>query len=282
MARRAMFTGADSIKGMFLQSYQANYSYSLAYAEKGDPCFQYAGDDHEKGEADFEAYIDALDDNGNDDLLYLRFHPLEKKKGQSIPYIDRKTDVIVVTPIRVKKLGEGDIINGVGEVRENSGTWKMYEAVNAIKTLPQAMLERQTAFEEKMLLLLDEPEGPPITGVKIDPTEKYITMAIGALKEPNVIQNIQGLIKMFFPNYQPPQMARPQPAINGINDTQMAEPQTEQQTQTQEVDIDLLNSHLNRLAAHCNLTGDLGKLADLAEQNPQMFQMVLTQLRSLK
>jgi hypothetical protein len=275
MARRAMLTGADNIKRMFTQAYQPAYVYSVAYVENGAPCFQYCDADHDKGEQEFEAYIDMLDDSGNDDLLYIRFHPLEKKKGLVTAYVDKKTPTILVIPVRVHTVGEGSIVNGVGEA--NGGTWKMYEAVNAIKALP----DRQAAFEERVLALLEEPEDATVIAGPVDQTEKYVNMVVGALKEPNVIANIHAVIRMFNPNYNPPVVQRPQPAISGVNDTQMPEQIQQQAPPQQDVDVDALNVVLNRLNAHCNLVDDLGRLATLAEQNPAMFKMVLTQLRSL-
>src|SRR5580692_3168302 len=162
MAKRAMFTGADSIKSVFDQMYQPGYAYSLSYSERGDPCFQFCDVDQERGKEEFEAYIDHLDLAGNDDLLHLRFHPMPK--GQNEKFITKNNPVIVVTPIRVKKVGEAGIqmINGVGEVRENDTTWRMFKAIESIEKLPA----QQAAFEARIMGMFDQEEPAPV--VKVD------------------------------------------------------------------------------------------------------------------
>ena len=60
--------------------------------------------------------------------------------------------------------------------------------------------------------------------------------------------------------------------INGTADTLQAGP----------VDENVLNNALDRLHKVCKIDTDLSLLADLAENNPAMFQMLLSNLRSNK
>jgi hypothetical protein len=149
--------------------------------------------------------------------------------------------------------------------------YKMFEAIQLIKDLPSKMDERQTAFEARMLALMEE---EPEAVEPVDPVEKYVGMAIGALKEPNVMANVIGLVKMFIPNYNPPFMQSQNTAatISGTDNQGTAQPVP--------VDVDKLDAALVRLSKHCKLDDDLTKLADIAENNPQYFKMLLTGLRS--
>jgi hypothetical protein len=267
--KRATYTGADDIQNAFETMYEDGYCYSV-WASERDIAFQFPYADHEKGRQYFNDNIAALDQSGNDDLFTLKFHPAVKNKE----FVEKKTTVICSIPFRVKSLS-GDIMNGVGEpntAAHGIGTYKMFEAIEAIKSLPAKMDERQAAFETRMLAMM-EAEPEPVE--QIDPIEKYVGMAIGALKEPNVMQNVAGILAMIFPGYKLPTMQQQQqPAISGTNETEIVD------QQPKEVDIEKLDLALQRLAKHCELDNDLTRLADIAENNPQYFKMMLLSLRS--
>jgi hypothetical protein len=166
--------------------------------------------------------------------------------------------------------GEGmEVINGVGETRENASTWRMFKAIEGLEKLPT----QQAEFEARIMGLLEEEPAP--VPVEIDKNQRYIEMAIGALKEPNVIANIQGLIKMFFPNYS----AQPiQPAISGVHE-QAELNQGNALAAYSQPQIDSLNQSLTVLANYCQLDADLKLLADLAQTDPQQFSFLLKMLR---
>jgi hypothetical protein len=265
--KKATYTGADDVISAFDSMYEPEYCYSV-WATENDISYQFPFTDHEKGLQAFHDNINALDQAGNDDLFTVKFHP-QLKKGE---YINKKTTVVYAIPFRVKRLGE-DIMNGVGEPNTSAhgiGTYKMFEAIEAIKSLPGKMDERQTAFETRMLAMMEvEPEAE-----QVDPIEKYVGMAIGALKEPNVMQNVAGILAMIFPGYKLPVMQnQQQPVISGTNDTEVNEP-------VKEIDLERLDAALQRLAKHCRLDDDLTKLADIAETNPAYFKMMLMSLRA--
>ncbi len=269
--KRAVYTGSNNIKSAFDTLYEDEYCYSIWLAGEKNPCVQHPFTDHERGRKNFDEYIEALDQAGNDDLFVLKFHPAETKKGPT-KYIDKNTTVISESPFRVTSLGN-DIVNGVGEPNPVHGgmSYRMFEAVDLMKKMPEALQARQLEFENKILMLLEdqEPEAP-----EVEPMEKYIGMAIGALKEPNVMQNVIGIIKMFAPNYNPsfmPQPQQQQPAISGVSD---------QPTAAHVINPDRLDNALVRLAKHCKIDEDLEKLANIAEQNPAMFNMLLMNLRA--
>lgn len=276
MAKRAMFTGADNVKAVFEQAYQPGYAYSLSYSERGDPCFQYYEADIEKGKDQFDAYVENLNDAGNDDLLHLRFHPLPKG-GEK--FITKSSPVILVTPVRVCPIGSNPVISGVGEVRDNSTSWGLMKAISAIEKLP----EQQAAFEAKIMGILEETEPEP-KPVKVDKNQQYLEMAIGALKEPNVIANIQGIIKMFFPNSK--LGGAPLPAIAGVHEPkEITMPEKALDPGMYPIDnytneqLQSLNMSCAILSQHCQLDSDLKILADMAQTNPQQFNFLLSMLR---
>ena len=270
--RRASYTGADDIRSAFNSLYKGDVCFSV-WPNDRVPLFQYTGDDHDMGIAFFEEHIMALEQAGNDELLFLRFHPMLKKGT----WVDKKTTTISETPFRVTELEIGKV-SGSAEPYSTGNAqvnFKMFEAIQVIKDLPEKMADRQSAFEQKVMLLLEEGEDDHAPEpVQVDPVEKYMNMAIGALKEPNVMNNVIGLIKMFVPNYNPPFMRNTQPAINGVADTETDQP-------IHQVNIDKLDAALVRLQKHCCLDDDLTRLADIAENDPKQFKMLLNLLRSM-
>lgn len=258
--QKATYTGINDIMAYYEAIMQdEGYSYSVWHSVK-DIAFQYNGPDHEKGKEFLYNNLTAMDQAENDNLLYLKFHP-PGVKG----YIDSKSKVICMSPVRVTEL---TALTAVGAVTETGGNFRMFEAIETLKQLPAAINDKLGAFEQRLQAMEDyEPEPEP------DKVEKVIGQISGLLENPMVqglVNSVIGtLFKMTNSNNNNVMQAH---QINGTTDNVPQGPVSEE----------VLNNALDRLHKVCKIDTDLSLLADLAENNPAMFQMLLANLRSNK
>jgi hypothetical protein len=276
MATYPIYTGLENVLEGFHSLYRDGYTFSLWNSSTGGAMsiiLQYPYEDHEKGVKFFEENATALSQSGNCDMFYLKFHPPLKKNE----YIDKKTAVISSTPIRINQLEEMEMsgITGNFSRTDPNGSFKMFEAVQAVKQLPQqieqVLNDRFTAYDLR-LKAIEESE-------MIDETPPGVMGQIGALLEnPQIAQAVPLLIETaigFIKSLLPKQPVMQENQISGTNPAPEA-------SNVKEVDNDMLNLALDRLNDHCQLDTDLTLLADMAEKNPVMFKMMLQSLRSQK
>lgn len=256
--QKATYTGVDSIMGYYDAIMQdEGYTYSVWHSVK-DIAFQYNGVDQEKGREFLCNNLMAMDQAENDNLLYLKFHP-PGVKG----FVDHKSKVVCMSPVRVAELTAG---TAVGAVTENGGNYRMFEAIESLKQLPGAISEKLNGFELR-LKAIEEYEGEP----EPDKVEKVIGQITGLLENPMIQGLVNGVLGQLFKmvgNATPMQQQ-----INGTTDNVAGD---------SPVNEAILNDALDRLHKVCKLDTDLSLLADMAESNPAMFQMLLSNLRNNK
>jgi len=268
------YIGVDAIMNAY-DSINADcqYFYSVWHSQK-DIAFQYVGEDARKARQYLLDCLTAMAQANNDNLLYLKFHPLDKKTK----YVNSRTDIIANTPICVVEPDENS--NAVGAVverdRSSDTGYNAYKMRLMLEELPATLDKKiNDAIEAR---LLETEDGEDIE--EIDPVQKTVGMITGLMSNPQ----IQGLIGQVLAYLKP---QTPSVRVNGLNMNEQQEQQVTEkvsaETPTAEimpVNEDMMNEALARLHGHCRLDSDLLLLADMAESNPAQFKMLLTMLRS--
>jgi hypothetical protein len=260
----------DSING------DCQYYFSVWHGQK-DIAFQYVGEDARKAREYLESNLKAMEQSGNDNLLYLKFHPLDKKTK----YINSKTDVIANTPICVIESENGEI-RGV-EVgprierdRSNDTGYNNYKMRLALEELPTRL---DAIIEEKLTARLSGIEDEEIEPIEpVDPVEKYIGIISGIASNPQIM----GIIGQVLNFLKPQPVPNPGIRINGMAMTDETKEVAENQNNNVEqieISEEILNEALGRLSAHCRIDTDLLLLADMADNDPAQFKFLLSMLR---
>lgn len=259
----------DSING------DCQYDFSVWHSQK-DIAFQYVGNDALKARQYLLDNLTAMADSGNDNLLYLKFHPANRKKqGEFINY---KTDIIANTPICCVDNYEEKISGTPERSRENDTGYNVYKMRLFMEELPNKL---DSIIEEKLSARVGAIDDEEIEEPEIDPVQKYIGIINGIASNPQVMAVIGQIL-----NFLKPQPVAA-PRINGMNEN--INRQAEQDgsgavnntapTEPVQISEEMVNEALQRLHPHCRIDTDLLLLADMAEQNPQQFQFLLTMLR---
>ena len=260
----------DSING------NCQYYYSVWHSQK-DIAFQYVGEDARQARQYLEDNLEAMAQAGNDNLLYLKFHPVDKKSK----YISYKTDIIANTPICCVAPSERPEIAGTPE-RDRSGDtgYQMYKTRLMLEELPATLdIKINEAIERRLL----EAEETDDLEEPIDPTQRIVGIINGIAGNPQIMGLIGQVLNFLKPNLPPIR-------INGMNENNNVpqvdvsqiekEPGNEADEVTAtELNDDMLNAALNRLHQHCRLDVDLTLLADMADNNPVLFNSMLGMLR---
>lgn len=264
---RAANVGVESV----LRAYEGmcqNYPYFSVWYTGREKAFQYNGDDLEAAKDFLSTSLRAMDCEGDTALYYLRVHPQKEtvyKPG---------SDVVCALPFRFNaKLNQmGFAGGGYGS---NQGIERL---ISSIETQNKAISDRLAALEAA------EPE----------PELDMLGKITGLLENPNIgphIGNVIGqvmsaVMQKLVPNACPTPPA--QVAISGIDlpgsiaeksGTAGVEAAGWDEGKTEDYEASV-HTQLDRLAAKCDLLADLTRLADIAENNPQMFNMLLNNLRA--
>lgn len=271
--QKAMYTGIDAIMSAFDSLSQTPY-YSVWMASPKDIIFQYNGDDKEAGRELLQNALTAFEQNGHNDILAIKFHtnPAPKKP---MPIITDKTPVIGSMYVRVCDVGSqnaANSINGVQQPYQGGGmSYQMYEAIAALKNLPSQMQDKLTPIEDRLEALEAGTQPMGTMGHVMD-----------FVNSPNATGIVQMILDRLIPSPGQPQLR----AVNGFpdqNNNQHPEQPVMQEIQnvelTQQQMSTILERDLQRLTNIIDIYSDLGLLADYAEKNPQMFQMMLLTLR---
>lgn len=258
---KAMYTGVPNIMDAFASINEEGLPFSVWSASPKEILFQYNGNDIDAGRDYLRSNLEAASQNGHNDLLVIKMHPI----GKNI--ITSKTETVGCMYVRVNPLN-----NMVGTVSEDKPSYQtqginyeQYKVMQRVESLLDQSLKNQNEIEARLTELeQSEQEDEPGT----------IGTIVGLLEHPAV----NALIAKIFGGFAAPaQNSNLSMKVSGINDTD--EP-TEQQYE-QPIDVQMLDDAVYRLSAHCEVDKDLKRLADLAEQKPDIFKMMLYQLRSL-
>lgn len=272
---RPTYVGVEDIMSAYDSINSDNqYYYSVWHSTK-EIAFQFVGEDASKARAYLRANLQAMADADNDNLLYLKFHPADKK-GK---YITKNTDVIGNTPICCVEPVEGSSVAGVSVERDRSGDtgYQMYKTRLMLEELPKTIDARVSAEIERRLLEAEDLEPEEVE----DPTQRIVGIINGIAGNP-VIMGLIGQVLNFIKPQAPPIR------INGLMNEQNIQQETnpapvgDQDAPAAEpvpVNEVILNDALGRLHQHCCIDTDLLLLADMADNDPATFAMLLGMLR---
>lgn len=267
MASRAMYTGTEAIMDAF-EGMDVPY-YSVWQGK--DLLFQFNDSDVEKGRVKLETMLQAAEQQQNTDILAIKFHAKPEKGG----YITNSTKVVGTLFVRAYGLQNYGMTEG-----NTTRDWvpnPVYKHMEKLAELPELLVK----MNERLIAL----ETEDVEDVTPQPND--MVGRIGAiLDNPQVM----GLIEKFTPVvvsllskaatiFSP----LPQQSIK-LSGMSMSESnsQAKQPVVIDEQGMAILNNSLDRLANHCDLVTDLKALADMADNNPQMFAFLLTQLKQQK
>ena len=227
---------------------------------------QYYTDDKEAGKVEFQSIIDELDEAEYIDPITVKFHPV-----LSGNFITDRTPVIGTMICRVYT-ANGEL-SGISYV-----TADKYQYANARNT---QLLDGIKAMIEPLQKEIDELKAGQ-TGESVSGLERYLNhpaaqQIIGYLM-PVVTPHISAILGAVLPGGNAHAHAHV-PAINGVSEK--TDNGGVPQVELSEADEDKLWLALDRLALKMELIPDIERLANLADSQPQMFNMLLQQLRSL-
>lgn len=274
-ATTPLYTGVDNIMAAYESVRMDLPYYSVWHSDDKKKAFEWNDDDIEAGTEYMRKMMEVHATSGNTSLLWIHIHP-EKKNvyGKDTP--DKCS-----LPVRPCTLEQSRVVPMDNYNPGQGMNFEMWETMKAVRELPTMLKPQFDNINERLLALEtgddDEEEEP----------QTLVGQITGVLQNQELMGTIMGFAKMLFPGLggaATPQPAAPQHMISGINDTAMAETQGETQgePQAENVDMEKVMAALTRLNPHCDLETDLSLLATMAETNPAIFNMLLTQLRSQK
>jgi hypothetical protein len=254
MASKAMFTGTENI----IQAFDnMDNPYFSVWINK-DLLFQNNDGDADKAKSVLMDMLLAAEQNQNTDILSIKFHP-----GKEGKYITDKTPVVGTLFVRVVPVNGASSMSGVQQ-SDDRLPYPIYKATLRMQEIADQMPAAITGINERLTALENGSVGEV---APVDPLERIL----GLMSNPVIMALVQRLL---------PGLPLAPMQVSGVagNDTAIDPNQT--QNAISEADYVRLDSALGRLMKHCNLVDDLTSLADLAEQSPDMFKMLLMQLRS--
>lgn len=260
---RGTVDGIDNIMNAF-DNFRGDIPYYSVWFTGKTKAFQYNGDDLDAGYELLETTLKMFQQTGDNAIYYIRIHPVQLAAYKS------SSDDLGAIPIRLNPLVEGASMNGLP--RGNGGgsmmTAEMWELHTMMKTLPTHIKTLSERLDE-----LEEAAPPELDA---------IGRVTEVLNTPTVVKFIEGLMPIIMGKItgaQPPQPVR-SPMIAGPNDMVNATATAPAPNQPGPEYWERIDAILLRLSAHCQLDADLELLAKLAETKPDIFKMVLLQLRS--
>jgi hypothetical protein len=261
---RAMYTGSEAIMNAF--DTMNNPIYSVWQGK--DILFQNNDADMQKARNFLMDMIAAAEQSGNTDILAIKFHPVKEGK-----FITDKTPIVSTLFVRIVELPSA----AVSGVNQNGNIpYPLWKTLEGLAGLPAQINTSLGAIEER-LTALEQVEDEP------GPTESMLGRISGLMENPVIMGLISKILPAILPGVAMPQPSVPM-QVSGVNES-MAEPNTiasaEDLPQISQADYIKLDNALARLIPHCNVAEDLSLLADLAEQKPEIFKMMLSQLRTL-
>jgi hypothetical protein len=266
---KAMYTGVTQIMDAFDRNAQVPY-YSV-WAGK-DMIFSYNEDDMDQGRVYLMENLIASEQNEHSDILKIKFHPKKEKT-----FITDKSPAIATLFVRVC-----DPNYMRGQVIQQSGgmNYGMQSLIERQMEMLNGISSRLTALEE---VQEDEEEEDE------DSTDALLGRIGNILNHPTVSAIVATILPNILPMIKP--QPQPQPMVSGIDDQLEVLDENElvgasdfeqeaQYVDLQSDTIEKINLALGRLMAHTNdLGGDLTALADMADNNPAQFKMLLSMLK---
>jgi hypothetical protein len=283
-----MYTGSDNILDAFDSLRNGNPYFSI-WCDR-DILFQFNEVDLQKGRKALEDILLAADSSGNTDILLIKFHPKLEKGG----YITNATPVISTLPVRVVEMESNVRVqrdgNAVGGMMDE---YRLPAPVyNMMKVTTQALTDN-AAVNAKLLERVEALENGS-TNKEPDTWDRIS----GIMEKPGAMELIAGILSRFLPGAQPNiQIAGTpgniaQKSGNGSNIAEKSDYGHADKVPANIADIsdapafltdeqnDAIDTALDRLSSHCNIVEALPQLADYADANPDMFKLLLGNLKT--
>lgn len=262
MNRRASIDGVENIMTAYENMRGDSPFYSLWYSGR-EKSFQWNNAQDVEGGIDrLRATLQMIADSNDDSLYYLRIHSEYQKS-----YKNNADHVICTIPCRMSEPDDQVQTTASGLTvmpqRGNAMPYEMWEMLSLSKQVPE-LLQQNKQLLEKITELESEREGVD------DSTMGKIT---GILNHP-MAQTVLGAI---MAKLMPGGGMRPSPVMSGIPTQQQMETDTEMTPEELKY-WETVDKALNRLQEHCDLSVYMPKLADYADKNPKMFEMLLGNL----
>lgn len=255
MAGNPGYVGVDEIMDAFDAFSCGKGGYSLWYSDR-DKAMDWNDADFEQGRDLLEQTLRAFERAGNSRMLYLKFYP-EIVKG----IINKKTDFTTCLHIQAVK-GDSSAINGFAVPGMHPAMIAAFDNMGKIPAMISGIEQRLVELETNGATI-DEPE--------LSATDKFLGMISGLLENPQVQERILGFVMNKFSPTGNSITAPVHHVINGTTDSIPVQPG--------EINMQMVNDALQRLAVHCNVDTDLMLMAKMAEDNPGMFKFLLESLR---
>ena len=262
---KAMYNGVNAIMDAYDRNAQTPY-YSV-WAGK-DMIFSYNEDDLEQGRIHLMENLIACEQNEHSDILKIKFHPKKEKL-----FITDRTPAIATLFVRV---------TDPNYLKNQMQPYQPSQNQFAINTLIEKQLELMQGMNNRLALL--EQTQQDAEDFEDEVTEDDVLGKIGALLSNPVVNQLVGL---FLPALAG-KLMMPQPAINGVPGDEVIEnkiDEVEVISQDEAVKVienlitdDLVNSLLRLKKHDQNIDQSLAKLADMADENPAKFKMLITYL----
>lgn len=260
---KAMYNGVNAIMDAYDRNAQTPY-YSV-WAGK-DMIFSYNEDDQEAGRVHLLENLIACEQNEHSDILKIKFHPKKEKS-----FITDKSPAISTLFVRVC---DPNYMKGQVQPYNPQPNYGLQSLLERQTEILSGLSNRMSALEEAQLQEEEEE----------DETEDDTLGKVGAILNHPAIQTILGIL---IPQVMPIIKAQPQPTVAGVEQEEEVqegeevgdafEIEAEDPSQDYLMAIDIA---LQRLEKHTsNLAGDLTALADMADNNPAQFKMLLGMLK---
>jgi len=262
---KAMYNGVNAIMDAYDRNAQTPY-YSV-WAGK-DMIFSYNEDDMEQGRVHLMENLIACEQNEHSDILKIKFHPKKEKL-----FITDRTPAIATLFVRVT-----DPNYLKGQVQQYQPSQNQY----AINTLIEKQLELMQGMNNRLALL--EEAQQDTEDYEEEATEDDVLGKIGALLSNPMVNQLLGLLVPTLAG----KLMQAAPAINGVPEETLIEDKIDFVEDLDNEDAvkqienlitdDLVNSLLRLKKHDQNIAQSLAKLADMADENPGKFKMLITYL----
>jgi len=256
---KAMYTGVNQIMDAFDRNAQTPY-YSV-WAGK-DMIFSYNEDDAEQGRVYLMENLIACEQNEHSDILKIKFHPKKEKT-----FITDKSPAIATLFVRVC---DPNYLKGQIQPYNPAPNYGLQNILEKQTEILSGLSNRLSALEE--VQMRDEEEA--------DEVEEDALGKVGAILNHPAIQTILGIL---IPQIMPAITPKPQPIVAGVQEQELVQEQNNfdiEEINHTEINYGQIDDALERLSKHTlTLAEDLTALADMADNNPGQFKMLLGMLK---
>jgi len=257
---KAMYNGVNAIMDAYDRNAQTPY-YSV-WAGK-DMIFSYNEDDQEAGRIHLLENLIACEQNEHSDILKIKFHPKKEKT-----FITDRTPAIATLFVRVC---DPNYLKGQIQPYNPAPNYGLQNILEKQTEILSGLSNRLSALEEVQMQAEEEAD---------DVEEEDTLGKVGAILNHPAIQTILGIL---IPQIMPAMQPKPQPIVAGVQEDELLQTQNDfdiEAVDHAEINYGLIDEALERLSKHTpTLAEDLTALADMADNNPGQFKMLLAMLK---